>query len=375
MSGGGGFLANLLDKKKTAFTLAETLISLAIIGIIAAMTLPSLMQNLGERSNSERAANTVQKIAQSMDLMRVDGELLTTYQTTDQFVDELAKHLKIVTRCDKNHLTNCWPVEKVLTGSGDEVNVADIKTGEQLGLNTKTDNVGLVLATGVPIILNYNPDAGIVSDTDTTTQNKIKLPAGWGRYKEYVWGNNTMGSVAFVMDVNGPRGPNKGIETIENKLIYHDIRSFGGASLQGDKCDGCLTSTAYGKYKLLNDGAVWTSSIDCSDNANKDYCDEQTGASKWAAANKACQDLGLSLPWKTGEDEALPAGNFVKFNKENPDLLPSDGCVWTAYKKDDGSHLSFPLNYKNKLMKLMSSMGSQSARGQNDECYALCVEK
>ncbi|MBO6272287.1 type II secretion system protein [bacterium] len=40
MSGGGGLLANLLDKKKNAFTLAETLIALGVIGIIAALTIP-----------------------------------------------------------------------------------------------------------------------------------------------------------------------------------------------------------------------------------------------------------------------------------------------------------------------------------------------
>ncbi|MBP3820551.1 type II secretion system protein, partial [bacterium] len=42
MSGGGAFLANLLSKKKKAFTLAETLIALVIIGVVSALTLPTL---------------------------------------------------------------------------------------------------------------------------------------------------------------------------------------------------------------------------------------------------------------------------------------------------------------------------------------------
>ena len=44
---GGGAKApeGLLNKKKSAFTLAEVLITLCIIGIVAAMTLPALIQN------------------------------------------------------------------------------------------------------------------------------------------------------------------------------------------------------------------------------------------------------------------------------------------------------------------------------------------
>ncbi|HIT93090.1 MAG TPA: type II secretion system protein, partial [Candidatus Stercorousia faecigallinarum] len=40
MSGGGRFLAS-----SHAFTLAEVLVTLGIIGVVSAMTVPSLMQN------------------------------------------------------------------------------------------------------------------------------------------------------------------------------------------------------------------------------------------------------------------------------------------------------------------------------------------
>ena len=39
-------------KTQKAFTLAETLITLVIIGVIAAITVPSLMQNFGNLSNN-----------------------------------------------------------------------------------------------------------------------------------------------------------------------------------------------------------------------------------------------------------------------------------------------------------------------------------
>ena len=39
------FGLSFLNKKKQAFTLAEVLVTLAIIGVVAAMTVPTLMQN------------------------------------------------------------------------------------------------------------------------------------------------------------------------------------------------------------------------------------------------------------------------------------------------------------------------------------------
>ena len=43
-------LSNLVSSKKPAFTLAEVLITLAIIGIVAAMTIPTLIANYQERA-------------------------------------------------------------------------------------------------------------------------------------------------------------------------------------------------------------------------------------------------------------------------------------------------------------------------------------
>ena len=96
-------------KTKSAFTLAEVLITLGVIGIVAAMTMPTLLKNIAERSNSEAQANLAQKITKSMNLMRADGGLERTYASTDEFVDEFSKYIKISTRCDAAHIADCWP--------------------------------------------------------------------------------------------------------------------------------------------------------------------------------------------------------------------------------------------------------------------------
>ena len=52
----------MTPNKKIAFTLAEVLITLGVIGVVAALTMPTLLKNIAERSNSEAQANLAQKI-------------------------------------------------------------------------------------------------------------------------------------------------------------------------------------------------------------------------------------------------------------------------------------------------------------------------
>ena len=49
-----GYLAASLLSRLAAFTLAEVLITLGIIGIVAAMTMPSLIQNYQEKATVTR---------------------------------------------------------------------------------------------------------------------------------------------------------------------------------------------------------------------------------------------------------------------------------------------------------------------------------
>ena len=145
--------------KNVGFTLAEVLITLGIIGVVAAVSMPILIQNVNERVNAEREANIAFKINQAMEKMRALGLLNASYGSTEAFVDELQNHLKIAKRCDSAHIAECWPTAKVIDTNGEEYDVSKAKTGKDLQLKTTTNNVGIVLADGAAIILNYNPDS------------------------------------------------------------------------------------------------------------------------------------------------------------------------------------------------------------------------
>ena len=293
-------------KKKAAFTLAEVLITLGVIGVVAALTMPTLLKNIAERSNSEAQANLAQKITKSMDLMRADGGLERTYASTDEFVDEFSKYIKISTRCDAAHIADCWPTKTVTTTEGKIYNVSQAKLGKNLHLpQNRSDNVGIILADGATLILTYNPNAGIIGDGDTVTPSFANLPIGFGRTKKFAYTTSVTDSIDFVMDVNGFKGPNS--EARNGK--QYDIRSFKVARFSKDCAGAKLGNTCYtplASFSPIKAGDPEMEKWDPKWNSDscvipKSYSNGGGSLCKnfdnyWAGAKKACSDLGMSLP-------------------------------------------------------------------------------
>lgn len=285
------------NMKKHGFTLAEIMIAITIIGIVAAITLPSLIHQYQERLNSQRQANIVYKVTQATNLMKTNGALLNGFPTTEACVDELQKYLKIMKRCDSDHIDKCWPTKKIKTSNGDEFEVKDAKMRQNLGFNDnykKDKNVGIVLNDGACLIMTYNPSVPGIAMGDPLIASTKELPGG-GRFLAFLeYTSNTTAGLAFVMDVNGGKGPNS--EPINNKK--YDIRSFNSAhfstSCPGDKFDGkCIaTIDSYSPLDCRRTNGV------LNHPEYADYCGSASSLNNdhWAGANKACQDLGMSLP-------------------------------------------------------------------------------
>ena len=298
-------------KKKAAFTLAEVLITLGVIGVVAALTMPTLLKNIAERSNSEAQANLAQKITKSMDLMRADGGLERTYNSTDEFVDEFSKYIKISTRCDADHIADCWPTKTVTTTDGETYDVSKAKTGKNLNLkDNKSDNVGIILADGATLILTYNPNAGIIGDGDTVTPSFADLPIGFGRTKKFAYTTSVTSSIDFVMDVNGFKGPNS--EARNGK--QYDIRSFKVARFSkgcpGKDIDGIGCVYQLPSYSPIKAGSDEMKKWDPNWTAEKlgYHSNMASEDNYWAGAKKACDELGMSLPDKSKLQSIYKAG-------------------------------------------------------------------
>lgn len=98
---------------KAGFTLSEVLITLGIIGVVAAMTIPTLVQNYTEKRTLSILRETQSIIAQSMKMAEEEyGDMegwfteLTQEDTTLKIADNLKPFLKIALDCgvdDPNH--------------------------------------------------------------------------------------------------------------------------------------------------------------------------------------------------------------------------------------------------------------------------------
>ena len=293
--------------------------------------MPTLLKNIAERSNSEAQANLAQKITKSMDLMRADGGLERTYNSTDEFVDEFSKYIKISTRCDADHIADCWPTKTVTTTDGETYDVSKAKTGKNLNLkDNKSDNVGIILADGATLILTYNPDAGIIGDGDTVTPSFADLPIGFGRTKKFAYTTSVTSSIDFVMDVNGFRGPNS--EARNGK--QYDIRSFKVARFSQNNCPGIDIDGIGCVYIMIGSGNYPTIKND-SDEIKKwdpNWTAEKVGSdaisitNNWAGAKKACDDIGMSLPNKSELQK------IAKRNLSEKLGIPDD-VFWTSDEK------------------------------------------
>ncbi|MCM1010151.1 MAG: prepilin-type N-terminal cleavage/methylation domain-containing protein [Fusobacterium sp.] len=192
---------------KKAFTMAEILLSLTIIGVVAAITLPSLTGNINERTwNTQRKA-LYARFSQALALMpALNGYGIVTQgdessssfdNAAETFVtDGLAKVLKINNICDSEHLTDCGLPEKITPQNNAEIiylnNILTLSSfNDQFTssfLPTDIKTAGFETANGESILVYYNPNC--VSDENEAHYVQNKMCAN------------------FLFDLNGKKGPN-----------------------------------------------------------------------------------------------------------------------------------------------------------------------
>ncbi len=85
-------------KKRNAFTLAEVLIALVIIGVIASMTIPTLLNNTNSQEYRTALKKSVAMINQAVTLhYALEGKTVSDYTTATDLRDNLlAKRLNVV---------------------------------------------------------------------------------------------------------------------------------------------------------------------------------------------------------------------------------------------------------------------------------------
>ena len=93
---------------KKGFTLAEVLITLGIIGVVAAMTIPSLIQSYKEKATVTAVKQSYSIFAQALKMVTIDNpdlsaltdNSLSAKENSQIMFKEISKHIKKVKSCD-----------------------------------------------------------------------------------------------------------------------------------------------------------------------------------------------------------------------------------------------------------------------------------
>ena len=213
-----------------AFTLAEVLITLGIIGIVAALTMPNLVANYKNKVFINQAKNSFSTLSNALIMTKVNNgldsyeDLFQKDRTSDEILDIISKELKVIKTC---------------------------KSGKGGCISWKTKYKKKQFQNGKTIYFDMRSStSAILSDGSVITINNFtnqrKSGCSWvnsypkrdeaGNIEKDEYGNDIIINAqenrcgAIKVDVNGAKGPNQfGADTFDlgvypNKL--HGNYSF-----------------------------------------------------------------------------------------------------------------------------------------------------
>lgn len=232
----------------SGFTLAEVLITLGIIGVVAAITMPVLINKINDTvyENQRKAAQS--KLSQAINMLHAKG-VLSECSNTGDFVLNLKNELKILKVCSENELSSCFVEEFKQEGAkqtssgnktdsaidllrphrlkraGDDssgltfaestiyttnsLNLALVKTHQGIEL------AGVTTADGVNIIIGYESNcmsnANFESDSSLSEGMTSAIRGGNVSY------NDERACVGAIIDANGFKKPN----TIDKDILFY----------------------------------------------------------------------------------------------------------------------------------------------------------
>ena len=275
-----------MTKRKNAFTLAEMLITLAVIGIVAALTIPGLVKNHNEKAWATAKDVFSKKLEVAMKAMNTDGTL-TGYSTTASFVNALKKNIKITKVCTDD-VTKCFSKEVIWNAAKAPVLISeDAITYEKSQGQDWAETVGVQFSNGVTALIAYNKNC-----TSDPFNNQFVASAS---------------CLGIIYDVSANKKPNengKDIATNANVLKLRDLRGCV-YTFPGKEEDICIS-----KILSPDDGYNYMSKSTCenSSGANAGHLTQAAGKAAelgikqcsymqdyWAGAVAACGGVDKML--------------------------------------------------------------------------------
>lgn len=206
--------------KKSGFTLAEVLIVLGIIGIVAEMTIPTLMNNINDAASKAQLKKAYSEFSQTFSMITMDSggsfKGLCTDADYNCIRDIFAAKMNVIKKCDagRDVTDGCWVYPQKFANGDNDVNYES--------------RAGLILADGTAVTFysyytNCN-DLGEMYSKPSCSQ--------------------------IVVDVNGPKKPNTvGKDIFAFHILENVIMPYGSGAPYDDaySTGKSLVYTGFGK--------------------------------------------------------------------------------------------------------------------------------
>lgn len=187
-----------MKKLSNAFTLAEVLITLTIIGIIASVTLPSLNNNVQLNAIGTQLSKFNSQIQNGIKIFMAQNEVARLNSSNFNPETFVANSLNVRQVCQKNSYDNCF---------ADNYRSIDNSTTKTKNDLLDKDSLAFILEDGATFQLYYAPykaATGTDEGEDVTTETKRFASSDFSIKDKLARSNN----LEVLLDVNGKKGPN-----------------------------------------------------------------------------------------------------------------------------------------------------------------------
>ena len=214
------------------FTLAEVLITLMIIGIVAALTIPSVISNYQQqefKTGLKKAVSVLNEAIQTN--IAQDGE--TPYENQNLY-DYLTRHMSVIKSVIVPSVQFSGHNHAFYTADGMRFEISEAAT---LGLKLHESNT-------VAGLRNYNRN-GYVSSCETGGQEGAAWEAGICQCGSYGLENNyhntTKPPCVVLVDINGDKKPNPPVPFVYGKIWSVDCANTTSKYLYPSPTDKKIT--------------------------------------------------------------------------------------------------------------------------------------
>ena len=241
----------LVPFRKLAFTLAEVLITLGIIGIVAAMTLPAVVSKYKDKELATRAQKTYSAISQAIKLYQAKNNtpgdstgLWDVTKTSGEVTESFVKYFNGAKLCLNKNQKGCAPFY------GYKVKYNSLWVNEDgSGSDTSLPNERIILSDGSVIAINQKTSCEMQYHQVQQDEygNIIKDSDGNPLYFDYIM----YACAAIYFDTNGPKLPNQfgrdvfRVNGTLSDIQIHNWSKMGSDSLKSILSGGEISYTDY----------------------------------------------------------------------------------------------------------------------------------